>query len=94
MHKHGAKVVAQLYHGGAYTAHPDTVSASPVRSNLTRMIPKELSIDEIKVVQENHAKAAERCKEAGLDGVELLGSAGYLINQFLILCLAVILSSP
>lgn len=83
MHKHGAKTIVQLYHAGAYSGMPDMVSSSAVMSNLTRRVPEELSIDEIKVVQESHAKAAERAREAGFDGVELLGSAGYLINQFL-----------
>jgi 2,4-dienoyl-CoA reductase (NADPH2) len=83
MHKFGAKTIVQLYHAGAYSGMPDMVSSSAVMSNLTRRVPKELTIDEIKVVQENHAKAAERAREAGFDGVELLGSAGYLINQFL-----------
>jgi 2,4-dienoyl-CoA reductase (NADPH2) len=83
MHKHGAKTIVQLYHAGAYSGMPDMVSSSAVMSNLTRRVPKELTIEEIKVVQESHAKAAERVKKAGFDGVELLGSAGYLINQFL-----------
>lgn len=83
MHSQGAKTFVQLYHAGAYSGMPDMVSSSAVKSNLTRRVPKELAIDEIKVVQENHALAAERALKAGFDGVELLGSAGYLINQFL-----------
>ena len=83
VHKHGAKTIVQLYHAGAYSGMPGMVSSSAVMSNLTRRVPEELSIDEIKIVQENHALAAERVREAGFDGVELLGSAGYLINQFL-----------
>jgi len=83
IHTHGAKVIAQLYHAGAYALTHKPVSSSAVRSNLTRLVPKELTIDEIKVVQENHANAADRIKKAGFDGVELSGSAGYLINQFL-----------
>jgi len=83
MHSQGAKTFVQLYHAGAYSGMPDMVSSSAVKSNLTRRVPKELTIDEIKVVQENHALAAERALKAGFDGVELLGSAGYLINQFL-----------
>jgi len=83
MHRHGAKTIVQLYHAGAYSGMPGMVSSSAVMSNLTRRVPKELTIDEIKEVQENHALAAERVREAGFDGVELLGSAGYLINQFL-----------
>ena len=83
MHKFGAKTIVQLYHAGAYSGMPDMVSSSAVMSNLTRRVPKELTVDEIKIVQESHARAAERAREAGFDGVELLGSAGYLINQFL-----------
>lgn len=83
MHKFGSKTIVQLYHAGAYSGMPDMVSSSAVMSNLTRRVPKELTIDEIKIVHENHARAAERAREAGFDGVELLGSAGYLINQFL-----------
>ncbi|MFX1374860.1 MAG: FAD-dependent oxidoreductase [Promethearchaeota archaeon] len=83
IHNQGVKVVAQLYHAGAYAVSSKAVSSSAVQSNLTRMVPKELSIEEIKVVQESHAIAAERIRKAGFDGVELLGSAGYLINQFL-----------
>ncbi|MFX1302827.1 MAG: FAD-dependent oxidoreductase [Promethearchaeota archaeon] len=83
IHKHGAKVIAQLYHAGAYSLSSKAVSSSAIQSNLTKIVPKELTIDEIKVVQESHAKAAERLKKAGFDGVELSGSAGYLINQFL-----------
>lgn len=83
MHKHGAKIMAQLMHSGAYFASPNAVAPSPVRSNLTRLVPKELTIEQIKQIQEDHALAAERLLEAGFDGVELLGSAGYLITQFL-----------
>ncbi|MFX1488096.1 MAG: FAD-dependent oxidoreductase [Promethearchaeota archaeon] len=83
IHKHGAKVMGQIMHQGAYFPSPKAVSASAVRSNLTRLVPKELTIEEIKQIQEDHALAAERLLEAGFDGVELLGSAGYLITQFL-----------
>ncbi|MFX1281188.1 MAG: FAD-dependent oxidoreductase [Promethearchaeota archaeon] len=83
IHKYGAKVMGQIMHTGAYYAGKGAVSASAVRSNLTRLVPKELTIDEIKQIQEDHAVAAERLLKAGFDGVELLGSAGYLITQFL-----------
>ncbi|MFX1454450.1 MAG: FAD-dependent oxidoreductase [Promethearchaeota archaeon] len=83
MHNHGAKVMGQLMHQGAYYPSPNSVAPSAVRSNLTRLVPKELTIEQIKQIQEDHALAAERLLEAGFDGVELLGSAGYLITQFL-----------
>jgi len=87
VHPHGTKLFTQLYHAGAYSPtfnkEDPAVSASAVRSNLTKMVPKELTIEDIKVVLESHAKASERVRDAGFDGVELLGSAGYLISQFL-----------
>jgi len=87
VHAHGAKCVAQFYHAGAYAFALDKddppVSSSAVRSNFSKSVPKELSIDEIQVVLEHHAEAAERARASGFDGIELLGSAGYLINQFL-----------
>ena len=87
VHDQGAKCFAQFYHAGAYAfsfnKDDPAVSASAVRSNFTKKVPEELSVDEIKVVLEHHAEAAERVRESGFDGIELIGSAGYLINQFL-----------
>ena len=87
VHAQGAKCFAQFYHAGAYAfsfnKNDPAVSASAVRSNFTKKIPEELSVDGIKTVLEHHVEAAERVRESGFDGVELLGSAGYLINQFL-----------
>ncbi|MHA1466765.1 MAG: oxidoreductase [Promethearchaeota archaeon] len=87
VHAQGAKCFAQFYHAGAYAfsfnKEDPAVSASAVRSNFTKKIPEELSVDGIKTVLEHHVEAAERVRASGFDGVELLGSAGYLINQFL-----------
>jgi len=87
VHAYGTKIFVQLYHGGAYSPSfnkdDPAVSSSAVRSNLTKQVPKAMTIEDIEIVKENHAKAAERARDAGFDGVELLGSAGYLINQFL-----------
>ncbi len=85
---HGAKIGAQLYQAGRYT-HSSMIggkkpfSASAVRSRLTGETPRALELHEIPVVQEKFAEAALRAKEAGFDAVEILGSAGYLISQFL-----------
>ncbi|GAB4312170.1 MAG: FAD-dependent oxidoreductase [Promethearchaeota archaeon] len=88
---HGArsdvKVAAQLYHAGRYAFSAITgeksLSSSPVYTPFTKEVPRALSIPEIKEVQELVAQAAGRAKDAGFDAVELLGSAGYLIDQFL-----------
>ena len=84
----GAKIAAQLYQAGRYT-HSSTIggkkpfSASSVRSRLTGETPRALEIEEIPAVQDKFAEAAIRAKRAGFDAVEILGSAGYLISQFL-----------
>ncbi|MBW1729362.1 MAG: FAD-dependent oxidoreductase [Deltaproteobacteria bacterium] len=85
---HGAKIAAQLYQAGRYT-HSAMIggrkpfSASAVRSRLTGETPRALEIHEIPAVQDKFAEAALRAKKAGFDAVEILGSAGYLICQFL-----------
>lgn len=84
----GAPIVAQLYQAGRYT-HSAMIggkkpfSASAVRSKLTGETPRALELDEIPQVQDTYAQAAVRARTAGFDGVEILGSAGYLISQFL-----------
>ena len=84
----GAKIGAQLYQAGRY-AHSamiggrEPISSSAVRSRLTGEIPRALELDEIPGVQDRFAEAALRAKRAGFDAVEILGSAGYLISQFL-----------
>jgi 2,4-dienoyl-CoA reductase (NADPH2) len=84
----GARIAAQLYQAGRYT-HSAMIggrkpfSSSAVRSKLTGETPRALELDEIPGVQDKFAEAALRAKNAGFDAVEILGSAGYLICQFL-----------
>jgi 2,4-dienoyl-CoA reductase (NADPH2) len=85
---HGVKIAAQLYQAGRYT-HSSMIggkkpfSASAVRSKLTGETPRALELDEIPTVQAKFAEAAIRAQKAEFDAVEILGSAGYLISQFL-----------
>ena len=84
----GAKIGAQLYQAGRYVhssmiGGQKAISASAVRSKLTGETPRALELDEIPEVQDRFAIAAERAKKSGFDTVEILGSAGYLISQFL-----------
>jgi 2,4-dienoyl-CoA reductase (NADPH2) len=86
-HDHGAAIGLQLYHAGAY-AHRmliggEAVSSSVHASNFTREEARALDLEEIPGVQDQFAAAAVRAKQAGFDMVEILGSAGYLICQFL-----------
>jgi 2,4-dienoyl-CoA reductase (NADPH2) len=86
-HEHGAAMGAQLYMAGAYShgmlIGGQAVSSSPHTSRFTKEECRALSREEIAAVQDDFAAAARRAKEAGLDMVEILGSAGYLICQFL-----------
>ena len=84
----GARAWVQLHHGGAYVFPlfidgQLPVAPSAVFSRFTGVTPRELSLEEIDGIQEAFARAASRAKAAGFDGVEILGSAGYLITQFL-----------
>jgi len=82
-----AKVTAQLLHPGRYAPSIITgrqpVAPSPIPSKFTGETPKELTVEEIKEIEEKFAEAAKRAKLAGFDGVELYASAGYLFSQFL-----------
>jgi 2,4-dienoyl-CoA reductase (NADPH2) len=84
----GATIAAQLYQAGRYT-HSAMIggrkpfSASAVRSRFTGETPRALELEEIPGVQAKFAEAARRAQHAGFDAVEILGSAGYLISQFL-----------
>lgn len=86
--KEGAGIAAQLYQAGRYVhssmiGGKKPISASAVRSTFTGETPRALNPDEIPLVQDRFAQAALRAKKAGFDAVEILGSAGYLISQFL-----------
>lgn len=87
VHAEGAKIVPQLYQAGryahsAFTGQP-SVAPSPIPSKLTGQTPEELTEEKIQEIIAFFAQAAQRAKTAGFDGVEILGSAGYLICQFL-----------
>ncbi|MFX1484338.1 MAG: FAD-dependent oxidoreductase, partial [Promethearchaeota archaeon] len=87
IHSYDVPVAAQLYHAGRY-AHSlvlgeQAVSASAEPCRLTHETPRELSLQEIKQTIGNFGAAAKRAKKANFDAVEIIGSAGYLINQFL-----------
>ncbi len=84
----GACAWMQLYHAGAYSYSVlmngmQTMAPSPIYSKYSKETPREMTIEDILSVQESFIKGAERAKEAGYDGVEILGSAGYLLSQFL-----------
>ncbi|TYO97320.1 2,4-dienoyl-CoA reductase (NADPH2) [Desulfallas thermosapovorans DSM 6562] len=87
VHSEGGKIAAQLFQPGRYSysflSGTQPVAPSPVPSKLTGQMPRALTVDEIQEIVEAFAQGAARAKAAGFDAVEAIGSAGYLISQFL-----------
>ncbi|ULF87930.1 NADPH-dependent 2,4-dienoyl-CoA reductase [Vibrio alginolyticus] len=83
VHKHGGKIALQILHAGRYAMHPFSQSASGIKAPIAKFAPSEMSDRQIKKTIDAFANSAELAQLAGYDGVELMGSEGYLINQFL-----------
>lgn len=82
----GAKSACQLilsYHVIFRDHLPEVVAPSPVRNQILRVIPRALTIEEIRFIVEEYGKAARRAREGGFDAVEIIVGGGYLINRFL-----------
>lgn len=84
VHQAGGKIAMQLLHAGRYAYHPFSVSASKLKSPITPFTPKALSKKGIQKTIKQFANSARLAKKAGYDGVEIMGSEGYLINQFIV----------
>src|SRR5699024_9821809 len=83
VHNAGGKIAAQLLHAGRYAYHPGSVSASSVKSPITPFRPRKLTGRGVSATIDAFARSATLAREAGYDGVEIMGSEGYLLNQFL-----------
>lgn len=83
VHKHGAKILMQILHSGRYGYQPFVVSASPIKSPISMFKPRQMSGRLILETIQDYAETASLAKKAGYDGVEIMGSEGYLLNQFL-----------
>ena len=83
VHKYDSKIIMQILHSGRYGYHPFVVSSSPIKSPISPFKPRKMSIKNIEQTVEDYARAATLAKQAGYDGVEIMGSEGYLLNQFL-----------
>ena len=82
VHREGGKIALQVLHAGRYSYHPFSRSASAIKSPINPFKPKAMSTREVRSTVQDFARTAELAKEAGYDGVEIMGSEGYLINQF------------
>ena len=85
MHAEGGAIVLQLLHSGRYGYHDKVVAPSPIRSPINKHGPAELTDAEIEQTIADYARGARLAREAGYDGVEVMGSEGYLITEFLAL---------
>ena len=84
VHQAGGKIAMQILHAGRYAYGPECVGPSAVKSPISPFPPKELDEDGIEKQISDIVATAQRAKSAGYDGVEIMGSEGYFINQFLV----------
>lgn len=84
VHAEGGKIALQILHSGRYGYHPLSVSASRIKSPITPFTPRALSSRGVWRQIEAFVRCAALAQDAGYDGVEVMGSEGYLINQFLV----------
>jgi len=83
VHKEGGKICMQILHSGRYGYHPFSVAPSKIKSPITPFKPFKLTQSGINRTIRDFVNCAELSKIAGYDGVEIMGSEGYLINQFI-----------
>ncbi len=83
VHDAGGKILLQILHAGRYAYHPLSVSASSIKAPINPFRPRRLSSRNVQSTIDDFARCAQLAREAGYDGVEIMGSEGYLINQFL-----------
>ncbi|MBD8900404.1 NADPH-dependent 2,4-dienoyl-CoA reductase [Rhodanobacter sp. DHG33] len=83
VHAEGGRICMQILHAGRYGYHPLSVAPSRVKSPITPFTPKALSARGVERTIRDFVRSAELARKAGYDGVEVMGSEGYLINQFI-----------
>ena len=83
VHEYDTKICLQILHAGRYAYHPLAVAPSAIKSPISPYTPKALSDRKIRKIIKSYANTAKLAKRAGYDGVEIMGSEGYLINQFI-----------
>lgn len=83
VHREGGKIAMQILHFGRYAYHEQLVAPSAIQAPISPFPPRALADDEVEQTVEDFVRAAELAKLAGYDGVEVMGSEGYLINEFI-----------
>jgi 2,4-dienoyl-CoA reductase (NADPH2) len=83
VHEEGGKIVMQILHAGRYGYQPFVVSASAIKSPISKFTPRALDEKGIARTIRDYVRCAKLARQAGYDGIEIMGSEGYLLNQFL-----------
>ncbi|WP_168015952.1 FAD-dependent oxidoreductase [Halomonas salinarum] len=83
VHKEGGRICLQILHAGRYAYSPELVAPSAIRAPINGFSPRALERDEVEQQIDDYVRCARLAADAGYDGVEVMGSEGYLINQFL-----------
>ncbi len=83
VHEAGGRIAMQILHFGRYAYHPELVAPSPIQAPISPFPPNEMSGDDIERTIEDFVNCAGLAQDAGYDGVEIMGSEGYLINEFI-----------
>ena len=84
VHREGGKIAMQILHFGRYAYHPELVAPSPIQAPIAPFAPRELSAADVERTIEDFVRCAELARAGGYDGVEIMGSEGYLINEFIV----------
>ena len=83
VHGAGGRILLQILHAGRYGRHSHIVAPSPIRAPISRQTPAELDAAGIETTTEDFVRCARLAKQAGYDGVEIMGGGGYLLAEFL-----------
>ncbi|MET8116944.1 NADPH-dependent 2,4-dienoyl-CoA reductase [Streptomyces prasinus] len=84
VHREGGRIALQILHVGRYAYHQDLVAPSPVKAPISPFTPRELTDADIERTIDDYVRTALLARQAGYDGVEIMGSEGYLINEFIV----------
>ncbi|MFT4861155.1 MAG: 2,4-dienoyl-CoA reductase (NADPH2) [Pseudohongiellaceae bacterium] len=83
VHNAGGKICLQILHTGRYSRTENLIAPSPIKAPINRFVPNEATEAQILQEIQNFADFAQFCQQAGYDGVEIMGSEGYFINEFI-----------
>ncbi|MER6086072.1 NADPH-dependent 2,4-dienoyl-CoA reductase [Streptomyces sp. NPDC001833] len=83
VHEAGGRIALQILHFGRYSYHENLVAPSALQAPISRFVPHALTDAEVEQTVEDFARTAWLAQQAGYDGVEIMGSEGYLINEFI-----------